>query len=203
MEAPPEPVVRTEEEVWQTTPPSRLWKLDKLLLALHLGYQAGPAGVDVPRPGAYVVRPCVNAMGMARGASYVELHQSTDHLPPGSFWCEPFGGRHLSVDYLLGRPRLVVEAEPSGFFGRPACWIQRPRGWAPKIPGVLEEEPGIVNAEFIGGRLIEVHLRPNPDFRWGNRQAVPVWRGEAAIDVPPGWRWVPERDGDRLGLLIK
>ena len=35
-----------------------------------------------------------------------------------------------------------------------------------------------INCEFIGENLIEVHFRRNPDFRYGNSIAIPVWEDE-------------------------
>jgi hypothetical protein len=32
-----------------------------------------------------------------------------------------------------------------------------------------------INCEFIDGNLIEVHVRQNPDFRYDNEVAIPVW----------------------------
>lgn len=189
--------------MWRHTPPERLWKLDKLLLALHLGYRAGPAGLDVPEPGEYIVRPCVNALGMGQGAARYVLLDTTDHLPPGTFWCQWFTGQHLTVDYVLGRAVLVAEGLPdTRQVGRFLGWRKLPIERAPPLPAVLEPEPGRVNAEFIGGRVVEVHLRPNPDFRWGNVEARPVWAGEHGR-VPKGWRFEHAPDGERIGFLVR
>ena len=46
-----------------------LWVLDKLILSKKLGYKCGPKGIDVPNRGRYIIRPCVNIMGMGEGSS--------------------------------------------------------------------------------------------------------------------------------------
>jgi hypothetical protein len=60
-----------------------------------------------------------------------------------------------------------------------------------------------INCEFIGGNLIEVHLRSNPDFEWGNKEFIPVWSSQS-INVPEGYRYIkyPDIHG-RIGAYIK
>ena len=92
----------TDDEIWDTAHVEDLWIFDKLILSKKLGYQCGPAGLEPPESKKYIVRPCVNSLGMSRGAyiEYFEKDANTDDLPPGTFWCEIFEGRHLSVDYV-------------------------------------------------------------------------------------------------------
>lgn len=179
------------------------WMLDKLMLALHLGYKAGPAGVDVPEPGRYVVRPCVNAMGMGLGMQFCDLEKSTDHLPVGTFWCEVFHGEHISVDYTDREPVLAVRGHrgiqrPDRFL----FWEKIPLRKAPKYPIIVMPD-GPFNAEFIGGRLIEVHFRHNPDFRWGNKTAKPIYADDPnrskIVDMTE-FRSCP--DADRIGFIV-
>ena len=56
-------------------------------------------GLPVPKPGFYIVRPCMNLMGMGRYARKEWIDHDTEHLHPGEFWCEVFEGDHISVDY--------------------------------------------------------------------------------------------------------
>ena len=60
---------------------------------------------------------------------------------------------------------------------------------------------GWINCEFIGGKLIEVHFRRNPDFRYGNSITIPVWEGQE-INPPEGFEYIEEKDHDRLGYYI-
>ena len=102
-----------EDKVWETVNPKDLWVMDKLILSRNLYYTCGPVGMAVPRPGHYIVRPCVNMLGLGLGAQKVWIEDTTDHLPLGYFWCEWFSGRHLSIDYHWGRQVLAVEGHKS------------------------------------------------------------------------------------------
>ena len=57
-----------EDKVWKTINPDYIWVMDKLILSRKLGYKCGPTGIDVTEPGYYIVRPCVNALGLGLGA---------------------------------------------------------------------------------------------------------------------------------------
>ena len=59
------------------------------------------------------------------------------------------------------------------------------------------------NCEFIDKKLIEVHLRVNPDFANDNSEYIPVFKGDS-IDPPKGYRYIkdPEAHG-RIGAFIK
>ena len=98
-----------EDSVWKTIDPNDIWVLDKLILSRKLEYNCGPVGLDVLKPGYYIVRPCVNMLGLGLGAKKVWLEESTVNLPLGYFWCEWFSGRHLSIDYTWGKQTLAVE----------------------------------------------------------------------------------------------
>ena len=56
--------------------PDHIWILDKLILSRKLKYNCGPVGLDVPR-GWYIVRPCVNMLGLGLGAQKVWLEKET------------------------------------------------------------------------------------------------------------------------------
>ena len=99
----------TEEIAWATTATEDLWIFDKLILARHLGYTCGPVGTRVSKSDYYIVRPCVNAIGLGLGAQKHYIKDFTDHLTPGHFWCEIFEGDHISVDYLNGEQVLAVQ----------------------------------------------------------------------------------------------
>lgn len=181
-----------------------LWLFDKLLVSRKLGYSCGPAGVPVPRPDRYIVRPCVNLLGMGIGARFIDIEHDTSDLPAGYFWSEVFTGRHISVDYLDGKPKLTVEGfrDPGSPLWRFSKW-QKVSDQLP-IPTALEflvERYETINIEYIDGKAIEVHLRHNPDFVYGNSIAVPVWEDEP-IEPVPGLRFIESRDYKRLGFYI-
>jgi len=61
-----------------------------------------------------------------------------------------------------------------------------------------------VNIEYIGNKIIEIHLRPNEDFQDSNIQEfIPVWVGDDTTP-PKGYRYIhsPEYNG-RIGAFIK
>lgn len=203
-----------EIKAWQTAHWRDLWMLDKLILSRALGYTCGPAGQPVPAPGRYVVRPCVNARGMGEGARIEYLTHDTEHLPPGTFWCEAFEGQHLSVDYAASpihfEPVLCVQ----GFRDRGAplwrwnSWVRIPHSLAPRLPNLIAESAGrhqVINAEFIDDRLIEVHFRRNTDFDAGNTVYHPVWFDEPHDRTEPpiaGATWRDDFDGRRIGAWV-
>jgi hypothetical protein len=196
----------SDSEAWLNTQVVDLWIFDKLLLSKRLGHICGPTGVDVPKPGTYIVRPCINLLGMGIGAEFVNLVDSTDHLPAGYFWCEIFTGQHLSVDYYQGNQILVVEGtrdldSPLWKFSK---WVRHDNIEVkfPEALSFLLEKHDYINAEYIGERLIELHFRTNLDFEYDNDIAIPVWEDEE-ISIPDGYRYVFKPDYRRKGFYIK
>jgi len=194
-----------EEQVWQDIDPNDMWVLDKLILSRKLGYSCGPTGTPVPYPGHYIVRPCVNPCGLGLGAQILFIDDSTDDLPPGHFWCEIFKGRHLSVDYHKGLQVLCVEGfKPEDTLTRWDRWVRvTDYVTRPKLLLPIMKKYEWVNCEFIGGNLIEVHLRQNVDFPEGRQEYIPVWDG--MNEMPPkGYEYIedPELHG-RIGAWVK
>lgn len=194
-----------EEIVWKNIKPEHIWVLDKLILSRKLYYKCGPVGLDVPAPGYYIVRPCVNLMGLGLGAQKIYIEKNTDDLPLGYFWCEWFDGRHLSVDYKLGKQKLAVEGHKlSTTFTKWDHWVKvADRLKFPDILGEFVDQYEWINCEFIGKRLIEVHFRHNEDFDGGITHFIPVWAGENTTP-PEGYtyREYPDVHG-RVGAFIK
>lgn len=194
----------TEEDfVWQRTSADHLWVFDKLILSRKLGYTCGPTGIDVPAPGYYIVRPCVNALGLGLGATKEYLEQDTTHLPIGFFWCEWFEGRHVSVDYKHGVQVLAVEGtKPDNTFTQWTKWHRVDDEFPlPDILTLFNEE--YLNCEYINGKLIEVHFRRNEDFDYATEEFIPVWEGENTTP-PEGYRYIqyPDVHG-RIGAFVK
>ena len=155
-----------DENVWPVTHRDDLWVFDKLMLSRYLGYECGPAGVKVPRPGEYVVRPIYNLFGMGLLARVENIESSTYHLHPAEFWCEKFDGRHISVDYEKGRQIVAFEG-----LRRDGDPLYKFTHWSRieeqfEYPAILNTGQHFlrgrysrVNCEFVNGKLIEVHLR--------------------------------------------
>jgi hypothetical protein len=196
----------SDSEAWLNTDLSDLWVFDKLLLSKHLGYVCGPTGVNVPVPGTYIVRPCMNLLGMGIGARFVDLVDTTEHLPPGYFWCEVFSGPHLSVDYYQGKQILVVEGKRNSDspLWKFLQWdrLDNIEVHFPDSLSHLFNKHNYINAEYIDGRLIELHFRTNPDFEYENTVAIPVWEVDE-INVPDGYTYVSKPDYKRKGFYIK
>jgi hypothetical protein len=194
-----------EDLVWKNINPDDLWILDKLILSRKLGYTSGPVGLDVPKPGYYIVRPCVNMLGLGLGTQKVWIEQDTTHLPLGHFWCEFFQGRHISVDYYQKSQVLAVEGfKNQNTFVRWEQWIKVIDCFEfPNILNNLKENYKYINCEFIGDKLIEVHLRHNEDFEDNMTHFIPVWEGEST--APPegySYRLYPDVHG-RIGAFVK
>lgn len=161
--------------------------------------------MDVPTPGYYIVRPCVNMLGLGLGAQKVWIDEDTTTLPLGYFWCEWFKGFHNSVDYYKGTQLLCVQGDkPASTFTKWTKWTRNSKQFA--FPVILKELVGYhpwTNCEFIGDKLIEVHLRRNEDFDGNIDHFIPVWKGES-IDPPAGYTYrdYPDLHG-RIGAFIK
>lgn len=187
---------------WNKIHPSDLWVYNKLFLSRVLGYTCGPVGTTVPKPDFYIVRPSFNLLGMGRFARKEWLYKYTDHIHPAEFWCEIFEGEHLSVDFRNQESELVVlgtRDEDDPYYK----W----KKWEKldlkiKFPDILNNLKGnyeYINCEFINGKLIEVHFRQNPDFRYNNTIAIPVWDDEKVENMS----FVEDVDYYRKGFYIK
>jgi hypothetical protein len=194
-------------DVYDSCPPQWLWVYDKLIVARRQGIRAAPAGISVPTAGEYIVRPITNIRMMGRGAQRLWLEPGDDHsVPDGYFWSEILTGPQLSVDYHWGQQGLTVQgfrddAHRLDRFSR-WCRVNRDR----PLPAMLHDLKYYqewINVEYIGDRVIEVHLRYNDDF--ANHDAdeiIPVWRDQP-MPQPQDYTWYSSAAGDRLGFWIK
>ena len=190
-------------DAWENCKASDRWVFNKLELSRRLGYLCGPTGIEVPKPDYYVVRPCLNLMGMGRGASFVFIEDwSDDVVPVGYFWCEIFKGRHLSIDYRFGEQTLAVEGfrDERDELYKFSLWKRvEDRISLPKIFSQLAENYEFINVEFIDGNPIEVHLRHNPDFTNSDINAIiPVWDEEGTKHP----NFVSDPEFKRKGFII-
>jgi hypothetical protein len=140
-------------------------------------------------------------MGMGRHARIEHIQKDTEHLHPSEFWCEVFAGEHLSVDYHHKNPTLTVRGsrEPDAPLYRWSKWEKV--DYTIEFPEVLNKLVGSyewINCEFIGEKLIEVHFRPNLDFRFGNTIAIPVW----SKNLDSAYTFVKDEDYLRTGFYI-
>lgn len=186
---------------WDSIHQDDLWIYNKLFLSRTLGYKCGPSGVLVPQPDSYIIRPSFNIMGMGRSARIEYIESDTEHIHPSEFWCEVFTGEHLSIDYHHKNPILTVRGtrDPEAPLYQWSRWEKV--DYTLEFPEILNKLVGSyewVNCEFIGGKLIEVHFRPNQDFRFGNTVAIPVW----SENLDSTYTFVDDEDYLRKGFLI-
>ncbi len=187
----------TVGDEWSSIHPQDLWVYNKLQVSRVLGYECGPAGLLVPRPDFYIIRPCINFMGMGRYARIEYLEGDTEHLHPAEFWCEVFEGEHISVDYYKGQQELTVRGvrDPQDPLYKWKKWYKVDR--VIPLPKLLQNlDYNWINCEFIGNKLIEIHLRGNPDFRYNNDSVIPVWEGDSVNT------YIEDNDYHRLGFII-
>ena len=193
------------DDEWNHIHPEDLWAYNKLFLSRRLGYTCGPAGTTVPKPDFYIVRPSFNLFGMSRFARIEWIEKSTDHIHPSEFWCEIFKGEHLSVDYYHQQYDMTVlgvrnEKNPIFKWDK---WEKIDRKIEfPDILKKLKKNYEWINCEFIDGNLIEVQFRRNPDFRYKNTIAIPVWE-EDSDKIYEDCKYIDDIDYKRRGFWIK
>ena len=189
---------------WENLHIDDFWVYNKLIVAKKNGYICGPVGVPVPSPGYYIVRPMVNLLGMGINARIEWIESDTEHYHPAEFWCEVLSGEHISVDFYKKDPKLVVRGirDPDDPLYKWKRWekIEKKVGF----PSILTELKGSydwINCEFIENCLIEVHFRQNPDFRYGNSIAIPVWKDDRPQKIG-NYTFVEDKDYLRRGFFV-
>lgn len=190
---------------WDSIHYDDLWIYNKLQLSRVLGYSCGPVGTTVPKPDFYIVRPCINFLGMGRYARIEWIENSTEHLYPSDFWCEVFSGEHLSVDFYHQEAKLVVlgTRDSNDPLYKWKKWEKiNKKVDFPSILTNLRGKYDWINCEFVDGNLIEVHIRQNPDFRYNNDIAIPIWEddnGKKCSELS----YIKDSDYKRKGFFIK
>ena len=191
-------------EEWNSIHPQDTWVYNKLLLNRSLGHLCGPTVCPVPYSGYYIVRPSINLLGMGRFSRIEWINHSTDEFHPAEFWCEIFKGPHLSVDFHNKKSELVVLGEKDD--KEP---LYKWKKWTkiehkiefPEILNDLKGDYEWINCEFVNNNLIEVHFRRNPDFRYGNSVAIPVWAEDNSQKIKD-FIFVEDEDYLRRGFFI-
>jgi hypothetical protein len=200
-------MIVTDEDVWKAYPWARYTYFNKLWLSNHFGYNCGPAGVEIPKTGEYVVRPIYNLDGMSRGAYCASLQKGYNSFPAGYFWCEKFEGNHYSIDFEkteTGWNQILSVIGYKSSFKKFYRWV---RSSSDKIiPDFLcHLNVPHVNVEYIGDKIIEVHFRQNPDFIGHNFNILDVlWNSDLPKSYDRSWTWISAReetdDDIRLGF---
>ena len=206
-------------EAWELFPHHR-WVFNKLEVAMKLKYRCGPACVPVRFNGEYIIRPIYNLYGMSVGA-YKDYLYSANHkemenhafIPPGYFWCEWFNGPHYSIDYKW------ADEGKGGVHSHwaPICTTVGTKDglkftdWE-KVDNVYKKLPDWIydfedvdwlNIEFIGNKLVEIHLRTGNDIVHedpiGTRM-IPHWTNDDMTEIDKlqeeGWTYYKNYGGD-------
>ena len=201
----------TVDEEWNQIHSQDLWVYNKLFLSRVLGYNCGPFGTSVPKPDYYIIRPSINLMGMGLFARKRFIFPQDESffedygMNPAEFWSEIFTGEHLSVDFQNMESKLVVlgTRDSEDIYYKWNKWEKIER--KVEFPSILKDLKGDyewINCEFIGDKLIEVHFRRNPDFKYENSIAIPIWEGESK-EPYDDYKFVESKEDKRIGFLIK
>jgi hypothetical protein len=212
-----------DNHAYEKYPNHRNW-FNKLWVAERLGYDCGPSGVTPRETKECIVRPIYNLAGMGVGARFQTIKADNyTSVEPGYFWCERFFGRHISASFKFHHG-VIGEWKPiSAFEGfinpyEPLTkfqeWKRLGLDWVPEVPRELNElsDVDIINVEFIGGKVIEVHLRDTPDPDYDH--LIPVWASDLSIKKQymeeNGYDFIESYDNadghlkdPRIGFLVK
>lgn len=198
-------------DVWKVIKPEHLWVYNKLQIAKMQDLVCGPAGVSVPVKNEYIIRPMMNFSGMSIGAKIQEIDLGYNSIEPGMFWCEVLKGIQKSTTYLHGTPTSTYLAvrDPGNDLYKFTKWIKcNNHPVFPKFLWTLLHEYSTINVEFIGNKVIEVHLRGSPDPQYD--ELIPVWKSDNLDLTKHGYEFVEYYDdGDgyledpRLGFFVR
>lgn len=169
---------------------------DKLHVARSQGLACG-TGDDLPKSFPVFVKPRVNLKGMATRSGRADNAAAFGRLSgPDMMWTEFLDGSHLSSDFALenGRVRWSAHArgEPrdGGMFWYWTVGIEAPPAFVSRLEQWIGREAagytGMVNAETLGGRIIEAHLRFAD--QWPDLYGRRAWL-EAVIGLHTGRGW--------------
>lgn len=168
-------------DAWSIYPQHR-WVYNKLELSCKLGYVCGPAPMPVPYSGYYCIRPIMNLGGMAAQAEikYLEKDKILE-IAPAHFWCERFIGTQYSVNFEWQDGTLVPVHTSVGF--NKSNNLYRFQSWKRvydrsfELPNWICEFQDVekINMEFIGDKIIEIHLRWGEDFPEGAEEIIAIY----------------------------
>lgn len=215
-----------DDDAYVKYPQHRNW-FNKLWLSEKLGYNCGPCGLAPKKDGTYVIRPIYNLSGMGVGAHIKKIKAGDDRqVPAGYFWCEYFDGPHYSAEYKWEYDRDHIMGQWKEPWKGQSCWegVNMPLNlskfvewkrsdYIPSVPDELVElrDVGHINVEFIGDKVIEVHLRESPDPKYDH--FIPVWRSDenkVSHYLMHGYQYIADfddadgqLDDPRIGFMVK
>lgn len=209
-----------DEDCWGKYPQYREF-FNKMWVAEKMGYLSGPGGVRIPKSGMYCVRPIYNLDGMGKGTTIKYLVEGDSSTPPGYFWCEYFEGTQYSVDFARDESqnwyiKLAVEAGIDSKTKMFSCYkfsywkkLGIEHYYKFKRPQLLDKIYNVdtVNVEYIDDKVVEIHLRGNPDFEGHSFTQLDVCWASDKKEYDASWTFIPsverlEQD-TRLGFYAK
>lgn len=208
-----------DEDCWVKYPQHRLF-FNKLWVADQMGYLCGPCGLPIPKSGMYCVRPIYNLDGMSRGTTFKYLEKGDTTTPPGYFWCEYFEGTQYSIDfsrdlnhwYIKLAVEASIDSKTKMFYSyKFSSWKKLPieEFYRFKRPFLLDklEDVDTVNVEYIDDKIVEIHLRGNPDFEGHQFTQLDVcWASDRKF-YDDSWTFIPSTEclgtDTRLGFYGK
>ena len=192
------------------------WIIDGVETVRRFGGEAWGVEDDLEELpfGSIVVKPRWNAYGLAHGARIWEWNSASDEgtgphpvLNSDEMCQSKYTGCHLSIDFALRSGLVLWGIQATGFptlgrFGRFCQWTVEagapsvfngavwPRHFTDAMEIALPRYTGVVNAELIEGKVIEVHFRPSLEFfpLYGEvavRALMEAACGSASIGPPP------------------
>lgn len=184
----------TDEGAWEHFKEFR-HVYNKIEIALSQNIDCAPMGV-IPKKFPVFVKPIYNLLGMGIGTRKISSFEEYDYdeTLSGSFWMEYLQGEHLSHDFVVIDGKIVFSLSfkdhplGNGMFD---YWetVETPIDNFNFIKECVNENlngyTGCFNAETIGGKIIECHLRMGEDIcRLGNLDLI-----QNIVDVYAGKPW--------------
>jgi hypothetical protein len=157
-------------EAWQRYP-KHSWIYDKQALAVFTGLLTYDLEKEIPDKGhyPYIVKPRTNFSGLSKDAYVVSSEDEIEDWE-GMIAQEFLEGHHGTADVvMLGGVVLDSFAFTThkNYYGEIKLFESNPflpLPVADKLRMLFSDYTGVVNVEYIAGRIIEIHLRPSLQF---------------------------------------
>ncbi len=200
-----------DPEAWAWNP-EHAWVFDKLRLALSQGVEAAPHGL-APQRFPVFSKPIFNFGGLGAGTrTLVDAADYARHATPGHMWMELLAGPHISTDFAVvdgvvaWTRHATGQPTTDGMFDywtvHAGANVELERRLVAWIAANLAGYTGMLNAETIGGTIIDAHLRFAD--QWPDLYG-PGWvEALVALYTDRAWtfREPPRRDGYSLALFM-
>ena len=147
------------------------WVYNKQILSAYTKNMAHELSLELPRHSEYpvIVKPKVNLLGMGRAAKVCYSESMLPEDRKGLIWQKYLRGLHTSTDYVLEYGRVLAQFAFIGAKDKNDSFLlfastPLSHSLPPRLLKDLANYRGVLNAEYIGGSLIEAHLRPSVQF---------------------------------------